>query len=34
MIIEGLSLGGDELIDANITDGEAHEIHQLEDQSK
>ena len=33
MIIEGLSEGGDQLIDANITDGEAHEIHQIEDKS-
>jgi len=34
MVIEGLSLGGDELIDANVTDTEAHEVHQLEDHSK
>jgi hypothetical protein len=34
MIIEGLSEGGDNLIDINVLDGEAHEIHQLEDQSK
>lgn len=31
MVIEGLSDGGDQLIDANVTDGEAHEVHQLED---
>lgn len=34
MIIEGLSGEGQDLIDMNITDGEAHEVHQLEDQSK
>jgi hypothetical protein len=34
MVIEGLSEGGDQLIDANVMDSEAHEIHQLEDQSK
>lgn len=33
MLIEGLSEGGDELLDANITDTEAHEVHQLEDHS-
>jgi hypothetical protein len=33
MVIEGLSEGGDQLIDANVTDGEAHEIHQIEDKS-
>lgn len=32
LLIEGLSEVGD-LIDANITDGEAHEIHQIEDKS-
>lgn len=34
MVIEGLSEGGDQLIDMNITDGEAHEVHALEDHSK
>jgi len=34
MIIEGLSEGGDNLIDVNTTDSEAHEVHQLEDHSK
>lgn len=32
MVIEGLSEVG-ELIDMNLTDGEAHEIHAIEDQS-
>lgn len=33
MIIEGLSEGGDQLIDLNVTDTEAHEVHQIEDKS-
>ena len=33
MVIEGLSDTPD-LIDVNVTDSEAHEVHQLEDQSK
>lgn len=34
MVIEGLSEGGDQLIDMNITDSEAHEVHALEDHTK